>query len=482
MNDWLILMDAVDWVDLAVVAAAPPLAVLFLLFGLDDLAVDLLAWRRGCRPSPLSNEEHQKMLSLPEKKFAILIAAWHESGVLRKMVEGNLASVRYANHEFFIGVYPNDAETVTEARLLEKLHPNVHVVMNTHIGPTSKGQMINEIVRGVLRQEKLTGAAYGAFAIHDCEDVIHPLSLKLMNAKLEEADFVQLPVFSLPVRATSWVAGTYVDEFAEAHTKDVLVRASVGAPVPSAGVGTAVSRKLVKAYLLQQNGQFLNERTLTEDYELGLMTERFGFKSAFVCHYTGEGGSRDYIATREYFPKQALASIRQKTRWTLGIAYQGAENLGWSGRLTHRYFLFRDRKGAVANIASGAGMAVFAYALARMSQSTEFLARLSWYGALTPLFGLNLGFLCNRVAQRVAAVKRVYPWPNALMSVARLPVSNVINTVAAVRATLKYAEIRVFKTIPVWAKTDHELPEGFGVPGIPGVHDAEAADSRIKSA
>ncbi len=42
------------------------------------------------------------------------------------------------------------------------------------------------------------GEHYDAFAMQDSEDVIHPLSFKVVNAYLDRSDMVQLPVLSMP--------------------------------------------------------------------------------------------------------------------------------------------------------------------------------------------------------------------------------------------------------------------------------------------
>jgi adsorption protein B len=241
-----------------------------------------------------------------------------------------------------------------------------------------------------------------------------------VNGELNQYDFVQIPVFSLPVSCFSLVAGIYIDEFAESHTKSVLVRNRLGAPIPSAGVGTAVSRKLVQECMKRQEGDLLNTKSLTEDYELGLSTESLGVKSKFSCYfYMKPDLKREYIATREYFPKSFKTSVRQKSRWTLGIAFQGFENLGWSGSPIHRYFLFRDRKGPFCNALVMLSATLLVYAAFRMIFEGDTLVP----GTLTPsisiaqiqpLIGTNLFFMTNRLLQRAWSVQLVYGWKLAL--------------------------------------------------------------------
>nr|BFE97275.1 hypothetical protein GCM10020185_78110 [Pseudomonas brassicacearum subsp. brassicacearum] len=79
---------------------------------------------------------------------------------------------------------------------------------------------------------------FAGVVLHDSEDVLHPLELRLFNYLLPRKDMIQLPVVSLERNWYEWVAGVYMDEFAEWHGKDLVVRESMTDTVPSAGVGT----------------------------------------------------------------------------------------------------------------------------------------------------------------------------------------------------------------------------------------------------
>ncbi|HWU42976.1 MAG TPA: glycosyltransferase, partial [Bdellovibrio sp.] len=274
------------------------------IFTLDDLFIDAIAYLKKLKPRVISQEVLARMKREPQKNIAIMIANWKEAEVLGPMIRGNIRGLEYTNYTFFLGVYPNDLATWEEASRLEKLFPHkVVVIVNSQPGPTSKGQMLNEIARQILESEEKLGIRYDLFLLQDSEDVLHPYSLTLMNFYSHEADFIQIPVFSFDVPKTSLVGGVYIDEFSESHTKDLLVRQALGAAIPSAGVGTAMSRELVVGMMLQQEGRFLKEDTLTEDYHLGIMAKPLGFRSRFACvQIENEKGDREFVATREYFP------------------------------------------------------------------------------------------------------------------------------------------------------------------------------------
>jgi adsorption protein B len=433
-----------------------------LVFTLDDLFIDLYALVFKMKPRVVTSDFITKIKQATEKHFAILIANWKEADVIAPMIRGNLRGLQYSNYTFFLGVYPNDTATWEAAKKLEDLFPHkVVVIVNTQPGPTSKGQMLNEMARQIIDSEIATGRKVDLFLMQDSEDVLHPHSLSLMNYNSANADFVQIPVFSFDVPAGSLVGGVYIDEFSEAHTKDLLVRERMGAAIPSAGVGTCIGKNLMLKLQEAQDGQFLKEDTLTEDYHLGMMTKQLGFKSKFACvQYEKENGKKEFIATREYFPHMMNASMRQKSRWTLGIAFQGMDNLSWNGTAVDKYFMWRDRRGPLNSV-----LIVFSALLLVMfasARATGHLPEILQTNLFQALLFLNLLNMSVRVVQRMKAVSLT----NARVHIALVPVrwllANVINIGATVKAYRQYKEsIRTGKR-PAWIKTEHRMPENFG--------------------
>lgn len=440
-----------------------------LVFGLDDLFIDLVALVCQLKPRKLTPKNLAALHLTPQKRLAIMIANWHEDQILERMIHGNLGRIDYQNYEIFLGVYPNDPKTLLAAKKLSHSYMNVHVVINSQSGPSSKGQMLNQIVSHILAFELKHRVLFDILLLQDSEDIIHPLALKLINFKMETNDFVQTPVFCLPTSWKDLTRGTYIDEFAESHTRDLLVRNFLGGGVPSAGVGTAMSRLFVAEVLKIQNNLLLKEDTLTEDYHLGLLAHRLGYESEFVCCYRQKNGYRDFIATREYFPSSVGASVRQRTRWTLGIAIQGYLNLKWSslsqvrGRLFENYFLWRDRRGLL-----NAPLLICSYILS-LGYSAYYLLHGHWPSfiknnqGLAILFGLSLFFMLNRLLQRVRIVYSVYGIEAVSMVLLRWVLANFINTWASFKALRQHLSSLRTGESPKWIKTEHELPEMFGV-------------------
>jgi adsorption protein B len=416
---------------------------------LDDAFIDLLALGiTRIRPRWLGDESH----SIPTT--GVFIANWREEDVLGRMVEGNLARIQIPQVSLFLGVYPNDMATLRVAEALEAKHPDrVRVIVNRLTGPTSKGQMLNEMFSQVFASTDCPDLV----VLHDSEDIIDARTFQVYAAYAADHDFIQVPVFSLNRGKGAHVASTYMDEFAERHTREMIVRNAVGAAIPSAGVGTCMTKRLIR-HFLSERGQVLMSGTVTEDYILGIEAKRAGFKSAFAAVSASADEGLDFVATREFFPKTVKASITQKTRWVYGITFEAMHKLGWEGSLWDRYFFIHDRKGMVANFLPAASLALLGLLLFGYIDTDDISPDLE--PALSILFSLNLVALVARYLIRVAACRQVYGTYDWIGVAVRWPVSLYINMTATFRAWKIYlGESKLATKAIVWSKTVHELPD-----------------------
>jgi len=173
-------------------------AIGFLISGLDDLFFDshfiAYLWRLRKRPA-LSLKE----LKLAQEQWiALLVPAWQEGGVVNKMTEYATRVVLYEKYDIFIGVYPNDPETNRCVDEICATHPRIHKVVVPNPGPTSKADCLNWVYRAMRMNEVPGVREYAVVAIHDAEDVMHPLMLKVYNYFVPRTyDMAQLPVFAL---------------------------------------------------------------------------------------------------------------------------------------------------------------------------------------------------------------------------------------------------------------------------------------------
>jgi adsorption protein B len=225
-----------------------------LIGGIDDLAVDLIwigrsLWRRATiyRQYPRAT---LATLSPPVRpgRIAILIGAWAEGEVIGAMLEAALRRIGHGNYRIYVGMYANDPDTLQAVGEIVRRDARVRPVVGDVNGPTTKAECLNWVWAALVGDEQRDGVNYKAIVLHDAEDVVHPAELALFDRMIERFDMVQLPVLPLVDPHSRWIGGHYCDEFAEAHGRQLVVREALGAGVPSAGVGCAISREAMERF------------------------------------------------------------------------------------------------------------------------------------------------------------------------------------------------------------------------------------------
>lgn len=460
--------------------------ILITVSSLDDLFIDIWYWVRSlyrwfwiwARFQRLTAEA---LDAKQERPIAIMVPAWKESEVIQAMLTTSNALIRYSNYRFFVGVYQNDPETIAEVKLAMERFPNVSMSVVPRDGPTSKADCLNVVLADILAYERRIGEPFLGIALHDSEDVIHPYELKLFNYLLDRMDLIQLPVYSFPRGLHELVAGTYMDEFAEWHSKDLVVRESMTGVVPCAGVSACFSHRAVDAMRLERVGEIFSTTSLTEDYDIAFRLAKMGMREIFVrfpvsvvVEAVGSDGMPEItrrnmpIATREFFPEDFRAAYRQRARWLLGIAFQGWSQHGWEGNIGAKYFFLRDRKGLIT--APGAILAYFAmFNLLAVHGLFQLMpeAQRPPYALLDAelyrtLLWVNLVLLGNRLVQRTFFTARIYGIWQGLMAGPRMIVSNLLNFFATLRAAFIFARHKATGKPIVWDKTTHSYPFKIG--------------------
>jgi bacteriophage N4 adsorption protein B len=472
-------------------------AVVFFVSGVDDMFIDLCyfargAYRRFFTVSKCPRLKEEDLLNKEEQPIAVMIPAWDESAVIRPMLENALRRVNYSNYVIFVGTYPNDPSTHSEVDKVREHCDRVERIVTGHDGPTNKADCLNWIYHGIRLYEKQNQVEFQIFVMQDCEDVIHPLCYKLFNYLMPEKDMVQLPVLSLERKWYEFTAGHYLDEFAQLHYKDLVVRELLDGSIPAAGVGCAFSRRTFAVIASDRRNQVFSIDSLTEDYDFGLRLKQRGLNQAFVKFNTvrtvrktgaskvgpGEKSVNELIGIREYFPANFRAAVRQKSRWVIGIALQGWASLGWKGDLSTKYMLYRDRKSLITNIANMAGYLVVLMVLSLwltlwlVPDSYRFPSLLEKGSWLWYLLLANTWLLGLRLFQRAYCVQRLYGFRQAILSLPRTVWGNVVNfsaTLRAIRLYLRY--LRTGKLI-AWDKTAHSYPSEDELLGSPATGDS----------
>ncbi|KWA27036.1 glycosyl transferase family protein [Burkholderia territorii] len=454
-------------------------AVVILVSTLDDLTLDACYWvfeiKRMLRREKAQTIDIGMLRAQEEHHLALMVPAWKEYDVIAKMIENTLATIEYERYVIFVGTYHNDAETTAEVERMVRRYPGRvtrATVMND--GPTCKADCLNWIIEAILRYEDIHHIRFAGVVMHDCEDVIHPVELKYLNHAIADSDLVQLPVLSLPRKWNEFVAGCYLDDFSETHQKDVPVRARLTGVVPGAGVASCYSRRSIEAAMKARDGCPFNTSSLTEDYDFSFRLRDLGMKETFARfplsdtardaggqRERGGTANRNLLATREYFPKTFRTAYRQRARWILGIAFQGWEQLGWSGDLLTRYMFFHDRKGIVTSLFSVIAyvvllnfllLAALQWAGQVIPVNTHPMATASW---VTPLLWVNTVMLLARAGQRFHFVSKLNGPLQGLLSIPRMFVNNLINFYAVCRAWRIYIGHLASGKPIAWDKTSH---------------------------
>ena len=436
-------------------------AVGFLIGGLDDLLIDAVYFvRYGWRKLKRKGDPTLADLPPPRGRFAVFVPTWQESGVIAPMLLTALDRFACSDVTIYVATYDNDADTV--AAVERVCDERIRLVVNPRPGPTTKADNLNACWRALIADEQASGRAFDAVVLHDAEDVVHAGELAVYSAWLTDFDAVQIPVAPLPDANSRYVGGTYIDEFAEAHGKFMVVRQALGAGLPFAGTGCAIRRTMLGRVADARGGVPFDAESLTEDYELGLTIAAMGGRSAFA--WVTEADRRTPVAVRAYFPGQLGAAIRQKARWMIGIALAGWDRTGWgrAAALSEHWMRMRDRRAPLAVLVLFIGYAAFVlWAVSWVAHALTATPAMELGPILRVLLWVNGALLGWRLLVRAVFVAKAEGWRDGLRAVARMVVGNVIGLLAVQRALVLY--VAMLRGAPTrWDKTWHKFPASSG--------------------
>jgi len=238
-------------------------SILLVISGIDDVMVDIIYWFNRWK----YNRKLPKIddvTSVNENAIALIICAWREYKVIGRTLTYALSKMKYSNFKIFVGVYPNDTKTLEVVKRIAQKNNKVVICVNSHDGPTTKADNLNNVYQSISRFEHDNARAFDVVLIHDSEDFIHPLSLKLFNYILmyQGVDAVQIPVVPIKDDKGKFIHSTYCDAFAEVHYKDLVVRQAMKVLIPFAGTGMAFKREIFTR-LEHDYPQVFNEANLT---------------------------------------------------------------------------------------------------------------------------------------------------------------------------------------------------------------------------
>lgn len=433
-------------------------AIGFLIGNVDELVVDLL-WigrtirRRFVVPPGRRVDSASLAPAARPGRLAVFVPAWDEAAVIGAMLDMTLDRFGAADCRLYVGCYPNDPATIAAVAVRAARDGRVRPVVCGRPGPTTKADCLNHLWRALLADEAADGVRAKAVVLHDAEDVVHGAEPAIFDRLIERFDLVQLPVLPLIDRRSRWVSGHYADAFSEAHGKTLVVREAIGAAMPSAGVGCAISRVMLGRIADAAGGAPFDPASLTEDYEIGLKVRALGGRGIFVR--MPARGDRAVVAIREYFPATFDAAVKQKARWMAGIALDGWDRMGWQGGVAERWMRLRDRRAPLAMIVLAGGYAAMALWAAAWAAG---MAMPAVTGAWATLLWANLLLVGWRAAVRMAFVTHAYGWREGVRAVPRMVIGNIVDMAAARRGIGLYLRGRRDGGMR-WEKTAHRFPD-----------------------
>ncbi len=397
--------------------------------------------------------------------LAVFIATWQEAAVIGAML--NQCRQKWqpgkTDYRIYIGCYPNDPQGIRAVMAASRSDPNVRLVLCAHPGPTTKADCLNRLWQAMVSDELVEGSRFKAVVLHDAEDMVHKNELFIYDRLIEKSQIVQLPVIPVRVAGSAWISGHYLDEFAEAHGKSLVVREAIGAAMPLAGVGCAIDRNILGRVAINNQHNPFDARSLTEDYELGLKIGARGGRAMLVRILDAEGAM---VGTRACFPDTLEAAVRQKARWITGIALTGWDRLGWQGGITGTWMLIRDRRAIFAAVVlCGAYLCIILTAILKLFDLSGFYQAHAFPPILVMLLWINAFLLFYRLLVRAGFVMQLYGIREAILSVPRSFIANIISIMAARRAVWGYIR-HCFGRSLYWDKTAHKhFPDHMGQHG-----------------
>ena len=430
-------------------------AVFFLIGALDELAMDFAwLWLRMTGRGRTARIDRGEHFGRPlAGRAALLIPAWREACVIGDTIAHALVAWPQDELRIYVGCYRNDPSTARAIMAGAGADPRVRLVLHDRDGPTTKADCLNRLYQALEDDEQRCGFQYRLVVLQDAEDAVDPAALSLLDAAIDLADFVQIPVLPEPQQGSPFVGSHYCEEFAEAHGKALVVRDAFGAALPAAGVGCAFARPILRrvARDMGRAGPFSVE-SLTEDYELGLKIADAGGRSWFL-RARGEDGR--LVATRACFPPRLNQAVRQKARWVHGIALQSWDRLGWSGGLFETWMRLRDRRGPLTSLVLFCAYSVLVLAPVLWLAGLVGLGR-PWQpdGAVVVLLWVNVASFAWRTLMRFAFTAREYGIRQGAFTILRLPHANLIAILAGRRAFSAYLGT-LLGVRARWDKTHH---------------------------
>lgn len=239
--------------------------------------------------------------SLPQTRFACLIAARNEQNVITEIIN-SLRAQNYPDHMYDIFVIPNNCTDDTEGRARAA---GAHII-NCPSGVRCKGDALQ------VAMAQLLDKPYDVYCVFDADNEVDSGFLAAMNNAFCAGARVAKGAIKVKNPYDSAVSGCYGMYFALFDTFFSRPRMTLGLSSKLVGTGFAVRREVIEGL-----GGW-NTQTLAEDAEFSAMCVTRGERVWFV---------RDAV-TRDEAPRDFKTTMIQRRRWCSGLMDVAKARLG----------------------------------------------------------------------------------------------------------------------------------------------------------
>ena len=235
-------------------------------------------------------------IKIPQKKFAVIVAAHNESAVIKPLIE-NLKTLDYPKELYDIYVIADNCKDNT-AEIAEAA--GAIVCRRVDETKKSKGYALDWMFERLFEMER-RGKIYDAVAIFDADNLVHPNFLMEMNNRLCKGDKIIQGFLDAKNPYDTWVSGTFAIAFWVIDYVSHLAKTNLGLSAVLGGTGMCITLDVLKK-------QGWRATCLTEDMEFTMKSLAEGLKTTWA---------HDAIVYDEK-PLTFSQSWTQRKRWAQG--------------------------------------------------------------------------------------------------------------------------------------------------------------------
>ena len=235
----------------------------------------------------------EKKILIPQKSFAVIVAAHNEEMVIGQLIE-NLQALEYPKELYDIFVIADNCSDNT-ARVAEA----AGAIVCERFNETEKGKGF--ALEWMFKKLFSFKREYDAVAVFDADNLVHPKFLLEMNNRLCKGDKIIQGYLDSKNPYDTWISGTFSIAFWVIDHVWHLAKTNIGLSSVLGGTGMCITTDVIKRHGWRA-------RCLTEDMEYTMMSLVEGIKTTWA---------HDAVVYDEK-PLTFMQSWNQRKRWAQG--------------------------------------------------------------------------------------------------------------------------------------------------------------------